>query len=474
MDNDREESLVEDIDIDIGVDIDLEGSDEEDFGEDLGDDLENELDKDIVELTEEKRFQNLDALDDDALFDVLDELSSEDAPEKKEVKQKYNYCTDCDSGEDVIEDILNGYYVCRKCGMVTSDIIDEFEEKRGFDDKETVSRCSGITNPFLVQSSLGTSIAASNYSILKKMHNWNAMPYKERALYSVLKEIQHVCQSHGIVKCIEDDAKILYKNISECKHVSGKNAGKIIIIRGKNRKSLIAACIYFACKRKGKSRSPKEIAEFFDLEHKDVTKGCKMFIKFIKIKKMKYEINSCIAEHFIPRFCRRLHMANIYIDKTVEVAKNIQKLNVASVHTPYSIAPASIMLVAELFDLSITKKQIAAEFDISEVTISKTCKSLKRFKRILLSSNLTDEFVKLIENEKKHQSVPKNIKNKYKSLDTKDRFPGLYLYERQRETLDEYLENIEFNLSLYDKESDPDKAYEELIKKLKERNLLQE
>ena len=53
----------------------------------------------------------------------------------------------------------------------------------------------------------------------------------------------------------------MYKNISDCKHAIGKNKDKAIIIRGKNRISVIAACIIFACRKKDKTRSPKEIAE---------------------------------------------------------------------------------------------------------------------------------------------------------------------------------------------------------------------
>ena len=52
------------------------------------------------------------------------------------------------------------------------------------------------------------------------------------------KKITQKCSEGKIMKCIEDDAKIMYNNICDCKHMTGKNKGKNIIIRGINRESL--------------------------------------------------------------------------------------------------------------------------------------------------------------------------------------------------------------------------------------------
>jgi transcription initiation factor TFIIIB Brf1 subunit/transcription initiation factor TFIIB len=239
------------------------------------------------------------------------------------------------------------------------------------------------------------------------------MPYKERSLYNVLKEIQEKCRDNSILKCIEDDAKILYKNISECRHIRGKNKGKAIIIRGSNRKSLIAVCVYYACLRKGQTRSPKEIADIFDLKYTDITKGCKTFIKLMKIKKMEYIFNSSKPEHFIPRFCKTLHINSEYTEQAVKIAKNIVRLNIASVHTPLSIATGSILLLTDIYDLAINKKMIATTFSVSEVTISKAHKELINYKNILLNDDATDKVAAALEIERKKIQMPESLKIRY-------------------------------------------------------------
>ena len=387
-------------------------------------------------------------------------------------KNSNNFCSECKTSDNIVEDNTQGIMVCKSCGNVVANIMDENPEWRqygGDDSKTELARCSMPTNFFLPQSSLGTTIAGNCRSKIKTLHNWSAMPYKERSLHLVLKEIQSKCRSSGILKCIEDDAKILYKNISECKHLRGKNKDKSIIIRGANRRSLIAACVFFACKRKGNTRSPKEIAKIFDLKYTDITKGCKTFLKLMKIKKMEYEFNSSSPEHFVKRFCKALHINNELIEKTIQLAKNIQKLNIASVHTPLSIATGSILLMADMNNLPITKKTIAVEFEVSEVTIAKTFKKLEFYKRILVNDELSNKLVKILEEENEKIKMPTNLKEKYDNI--KLEFPDELEAKKENNfdkrveidspNIEEYFDN--FNIDLFEQLSITDDDYNMIL-----------
>jgi glutaredoxin-related protein len=220
-------------------------------------------------------------------------------------------------------------------------------------------------------------------------------------LYIVLKDIQKCCRENNIVKCIEDDAKIMFKMVSECKHPSGENKGKFIIIRGSNRKSLIAACVFFACKKKNLTRSPHEIAKIFNLKYTDITKGFKNFLRLIRLRKVQIEFDCSAPEHFVARYCKIMHLKKPMIDNAVMISKNVNKLNIASDHTPPSVATASLLLMIELNGLSITKRAIAHKFKVSEVTITKVHKKIKKYMNLLLNQ---DEVNKIVENMKKVRS----------------------------------------------------------------------
>lgn len=326
-------------------------------------------------------------------------------------------CPNCNDSE-IIEDYSAGIKVCTGCGQVVDNIMDAGPEWRKYDDdtKQENGRYSVPINMLLPQSSLGTSIGGGiRNSRLKLIHSWNSMPYKERSLNIVFKEISQKCQKSNILKCIEDDAKIMYKTINESKHESGKNVGKNIIIRGSNRKGLIASCVFFACKRKGMTRSPKEIAELFDIDTGELSKGCKHFNKLVKIKKIELDTGNTLPEHFVDRFCKDLKIKKEYSNHAFQIAQNIKKLNIASIHTPFSIAITSILLMAEYYKISnISKRKLADKFNVSEVTIVKTMKKIEAYKNILVNNKLTESALENITETVNNKLIPEHLFDKFK------------------------------------------------------------
>ena len=105
---------------------------------------------------------------------------------------------------------------------------------------------------------------------IRRYQQWQGMPYKERSLYKVFTEITDICKKNNIPNIIITEAKSLYTIVSETK-----------ISRGANRKGIIAACVYFACKECSVPRSSKEISEMFSLDTTVMTKGCKKFQEII-------------------------------------------------------------------------------------------------------------------------------------------------------------------------------------------------
>ena len=369
-------------------------------------------------------FKNSDLRDmfDNIDFDNLDEDSNEGIKVNRgHSHNKNNICTNCNNNENIIEDFSLGIIVCKNCGQVLDSIIDANPEWRSFEDDnkgDNANRCGLGVSKLLPQSSLGTTIGGGKFkSRIKTLHSWSAMPYRERSLHQVFKQFQEKCANTGILKCIEDDAKIMYKAISECKHNEGKNKDKYIIIRGKNRISLIAACVFFACKRKGMTRSPKEIADIFDINYTDITRGCKNFQKFVKKGNIDINTGFSLPEDFVSRFCKDLHIKDKYIEESINIAKNIRRMNIASVHTPFSIATSSILLMAEFNNIeNINKRRLANKFGVSEVTISKTFKKIEEYKDILKSQEKVEEFIKKMIIKNINQKIPKELYSRFEKF----------------------------------------------------------
>jgi len=342
------------------------------------------LEYNSLDINDYEKYNNLI----DSMYKDENEIIEIDTNKKN---KKRIYCNDCQS-DDIVEDTSHGIIVCKNCGQILSNLLDSNPEWTQYNDdnKKDMNRCSHPISQLLPQSSTATTIAGVCSSRIKTLHGWSAMPYKERSLNEVFKIIQLKCHEGKILKCIEDDAKIMYKSISDCKHVSGKNKDKSIIIRGKNRTSVIAGCIIFACKKKNKTRSPKEIAELFGLKYTEITKGCKIFQRLAKLKNMELKLTFTKPEHFITRFCEELKIKSEYTDQAIKISNNVQKLQIASVHTPLSLATGSIYLMIHLNKLNIQKKTIAEKFNVSQVTIAKAFKKFEPFINILTNDEICD------------------------------------------------------------------------------------
>ena len=141
------------------------------------------------------------------------------------------------------------------------------------------------------------------------LRNWGQVPYRERSLAEVLNDIDSKCKKYNITKAVIDNAKILYKNIRETKHESGTNKGKNVIIRGINRKQIIAACFYFGSVLQKIPRSTKEVADIFNLEIKQITKGCRKFLEIMKDNFIVFDIKPSYGSDFVDRFGSKIKLS---------------------------------------------------------------------------------------------------------------------------------------------------------------------
>ena len=369
-----------------------------------------------LENIEEKYLEMTDNDIDRLLLGVnLDETIN---TENVEVSHK---CNSCQSENLVIDQ--NGQSTCKDCGVVNSELYDEMPEF--INDIQGTSRYGCPSNYFYPKSALGTKFRTKGYSRISNLQRQGQMPYREKSLLEILTKIQKKCKSYGITQSIIDSAKILYKKVTDCKHTKGKRAGKNRIMRCINLRSMIGACVFYACKLQGEPRSPKEIADIYDLEIKNVNKGCRRFLEYIDIESLNTEFSSSKSSDFIERFAEKLSLDEQYIKIAKDISTNIHKLDIASTHEPPSVAAGCILLVSVMYHLDISKKQISDVFKISDVTISKTYRRIHPYHNIIMNNKITDLVLnkrngmpkKKLEITEENLVIPKNgSENKVKSV----------------------------------------------------------
>jgi transcription initiation factor TFIIB len=319
-------------------------------------------------------------------------------------KKNINRCTSC-QGDNLVTDESQGCDVCMDCGVINMMYLNKNPtfNKDGDDNKMNASYgCP--TNYFFPKSALGTKIKCKGYNRISALQRQGQMPYKEKSLMEELFKIQDKCKQYNITQSIIDTAKILYKKVNDSKHTKGTRKGKSRIMRCINRKSMIAACVFYACKLQGEPRSPKEIADIYSLEIKHVNKGYRKFMDYIDINELQQHNASSKSTDFIKRFASKLDMDERYILIATEISANINKLDLASTHEPPSVAAGCLLLVVNMYSLNINKKQISDVFGISDVTISKTYRRIAPFHKIITSNEITDMILEKKQNQPKVKS----------------------------------------------------------------------
>ena len=317
-------------------------------------------------------------------------LMGVDLDKKPDVDQSITLCKNCKSPNLVIDN-TKGHMVCTDCAVINEEYLDENPDLTNNDGEgSNNSRYGAPSSFFFPKASLGTKIVSKGYNRLSLLQKQGQMPYKENILMDVLETIQSKCKRYVITQTIIDSAKILYKKVSESVHSKGKRKGKNIIMRCINRRSMIAACLFHACKLQKETRSPKEIADIYDLEIKHVNRGCRKFCDIIDSNTLFHQIKSSQSSDFIERFAKKLNIDKKYIDISKDVSSNIHKLDLASTHEPPSVAAGCILLVTQFYNIQLSKKQISDIFGISDVTISKTFRKIWPYHKIVLNNKITD------------------------------------------------------------------------------------
>jgi hypothetical protein len=377
----------------------------------------------IFNIEDMENYDNLNSLDD---LDNLDcgkyfqNIYDNIIKDCDNIATNKSKCSRCDSSE-FIEDHTNGIIIC-SCGEVINNLYDSAPDVRSYDDdnKQDNKRFNKVTNELLPQSSLGAKLPNNIKGNLKKLQNWGAMPYRERSLYNDFKIINEKCENLGLSKNIQQSSNIFYAAAKSCKHPDGENIGKHIITRGKNNKGIQGGSIWISCKKNNTPVCTKDIADQFNLTIKELNKGIKSLKKLLEIKNMSVQLNVIGSEQYVKKYCTEMNIKEYYMEQAIKIAKNIDRLNIITEHTQFSIAATSVLIMAELNSITnMTKKSLRNMFGVSNVTISKTYKKLEKIKHILIDDLKVDKLIQKINKLNDEQELSEDIKKRMEKFGIK-------------------------------------------------------
>ena len=293
----------------------------------------------------------------------------------------------------------DGFPTCtnEQCAIIYRNTLDYSPEWRFFggdDNKHSAdqTRCGNPINPLLKESSFGCKImnsahASADMKKIRRWSEWQSMPHKEKTLYNEFQFITIMAQNSGIPKIFIDNAMEIHKDISEQK-----------MFRGMNRDGIKAASIYLSCRLNGCPRTAHDIAEIFHLDKTSATKGCSMAVNIMNTIERTVEhddrMNLCVTKpiSFIERYCSLLNINQELTMLCKFIANKVDEYCLISDNTPHAIACGIIYFVSYYCNLNISKHDIYAKCNMSEVTINKCFKKLNVSKEMLIPQCILDKY----------------------------------------------------------------------------------
>lgn len=253
---------------------------------------------------------------------------------------------------------------------------------------------------------------------------WNLMPYRERTLWTIFDGLQVRASNAGINTAAIEESKELYAQLTASSICRGQN----------QRDAMLAACLWESLKRHDSPRMPKDIAEIFNIEIRQVTRGIKQFQHLLAMRtgtqtentyanmkkkekkdttKKEDELKNDVIESpdviaaranvrravwqktvgrtttykdFIQPFITNLSIPNSHaLEKLVSsVCERVEELGVVPENTPPSLTASVIVFCCPEVGIKVSHLDVAQVCGISPVTIQKCMKRLLPWKKKLL------------------------------------------------------------------------------------------
>ncbi|MEM2956236.1 MAG: transcription initiation factor IIB [Candidatus Pacearchaeota archaeon] len=301
-------------------------------------------------------------------------------------------CPECGS-VNLIYDEQRGEISCSDCGLVIEkEMVDLGQEWRQFDEGPKKGRGGAPLSLQKFDKGLTTNIGEvsdiyklgekriKKYSRLQK---WQERVHTsiERNLRLAMQELRKVASFLNLPNVVKEEASRVYNFVLQ--------RG---LVRGRSMESVIAACIYAACRTYNIPRTLDEVANASDVERKEIGRT----YRFIT-RKLTLNINPSNPKDYIARFASVLHLSPKTQNDALKILQKAEISELTSGRGPAGIAAAALYVASLLNNEKRTQREVADVAGITEVTIR------NRYKELLDKLGL-EEKLKIKEAEKKESN----------------------------------------------------------------------
>ena len=294
-------------------------------------------------------------------------------------------CSSCNNNTgQIITDSESGEIICRNCGMVMLDNVQESRpEWRSFTTDEvnnSRSRTGMPTSLARHDKGLATIIGRANKdasgqvlnaamrTTMERLRTWDfrtqAHTSTDRNLRQAFSELGRLKDKLGLPDSVIEKTAYIYRKVQE--------RG---LVRGRTISSVLAAAAYIACREMGMSRTLDDIADLNNIKHKELARTFRLLVLELDLKVPMIDPMKCVV-----KVANKAKLSEKTKRQAMNIMHDIIKSGASAGKDPMGLAGSVIYMSSLNTGETVTQMDIADAAGVTEVTIRNRYKDIKKTK----------------------------------------------------------------------------------------------
>jgi transcription initiation factor TFIIB len=293
-------------------------------------------------------------------------------------------CSTCNNDQTLVTDPESGEIICRNCGIVMLDNVQETRpEWRSFTtattDEANNSRRSRTGMPTSLarhdrglatiigrtdRDASGHQLDATMCSTMQRLRTWDfrtqAHTSTDRNLRQAFSELDRLKDKLGLPDSVIEKTAYIYRKVQE--------RG---LVRGRSISATLAAALYIACREMGFPRILKDITAISNIRHRHIAKAYRLLIMELDLKIPLIDPIKCII-----RIANNAKISEKTKRLAIDIMHDIIKSGISAGKDPMALAAAVLYLSCLKTNENKIQRYIADAAGVTDVTLRNRYKNI--------------------------------------------------------------------------------------------------
>ena len=282
--------------------------------------------------------------------------------------------------DNIITDFNTGEIICKKCGTVLQEkIVQNIKNDRVFTDNGSFLSLDTKSTLRFHDMALASTINKFNhdstgkpivYEMKEKMKRIRVLDRRSQArtasvrnLRTALGEMENLKEKLSLSNAVVERSAYIYRK-----------AAKADLIRGRRLNTMVAACVYIACREMNTPRTIIEISKNIQESRKSIAKNYRILFQNLRVSVAIPDPIRCIV-----KIANNLEMTENSKREAIQIFDILKERELIAGKKPNAVAAAVIYMAGIKTKANLSQQQISRVSGITSVTLRNRCREYRKY-----------------------------------------------------------------------------------------------